>query len=71
MPLLSFLRFYTLSIFDGSLVVVDQHRRDGMGFSCDLGVANDVFIPLVLQGARADEKAFVDFSPRKVELSSE
>ncbi len=40
-------------------------------FPCDLGVRNNALVPIVLQGARADEKVFADLPPRKVDFSPE
>ena len=40
-------------------------------FPCDLGVRNNALVPIVLQGARADEKVFANLSPSKVDFSPE
>ena len=40
-------------------------------FLFDLGVGDNAFVPIVLQGARTDEKPFADFSPCEVDFSSE
>ena len=37
----------------------------------DLGIGNNALVPIVLQGAGADEKPFADIPPRKVDFSSE
>ena len=39
-------------------------------FPCDLSVGKDALVPIVLQGAGADEEPFADFSPREVDFSS-
>lgn len=40
-------------------------------FPCNLGVGDNALVPIVLQGARTDEKPFADISPRKVDFSTE
>ncbi|AKK71245.1 hypothetical protein OK18_20780 [Chryseobacterium gallinarum] len=40
-------------------------------FPCNLRVGNNALVPIVLQGARTDEKAFADLSPREVDFSPE
>ena len=39
-------------------------------FPCDLCVGDNTLVPIVLQGAGADEEPFADFSPREVDFSS-
>ena len=36
-----------------------------------MGVRNNALIPIVLQGARADEKVFANLSPSKADFSPE
>ena len=40
-------------------------------FPRDLDVGDNALVPIVLQGTRADEKVFADFSPREVDFSPE
>ncbi len=40
-------------------------------FPCNLRVGNNALVPIVLQGARADEKPFANLPTRKVDFSPE